>query len=191
MQASEELVKNFTRIELEKYRRSEHNVIVLPKHFNTQLEIITHHTQEVLGVALAIEHESDTPFSTYIIEGILLLGMGSAYSVFPDEKRLIIANEILKFNPLYRAIEFHTHCKGTGEMWYDKFSSGDFNSFNNILSYNRYYKHILFTPTNILTFGEQRCDIVIPMKGDNDDKVKDRQRIIMTDFNERLKKLIN
>ena len=47
---------------------------------------------------------------------------------------------------------FHCHTVATGEYWYDKFSSGDLQSFS---KENSNYQHVLFTPTKILTYSEK------------------------------------
>lgn len=88
-----------------------------------------------------------------IIEAFLALNMGTSTNVFPDENRFKAARKLLMKHPEIVAIDYHSHPVGTGEYWSDKFSSGDIAAFANAINVNNDYKHVLFTPTHIGTFG--------------------------------------
>lgn len=88
-----------------------------------------------------------------IIEAFLALNMGTSTSVFPDENRFKAARKLLMKHPEIVAIDYHSHPQGTGETWFNQFSSGDFTAFANAINVNNDYKHVLFTPTHIGTFG--------------------------------------
>jgi hypothetical protein len=82
-----------------------------------------------------------------IIEYPYISGSGTVGSVYPKKK--IIFN-----NPEYTTIEFHTHTSALGNFWTDKFSQGDLATFNNrVIQEGENYQHILFTTSNILTWG--------------------------------------
>ncbi len=83
-----------------------------------------------------------------IVEYPFISGNGNLFSTFPSKK--VIFN-----NVHYSAIEFHTHPKLLGENWEDKFSSGDYTTFENrIIQEGDKYQHVLFTSKNILTYGK-------------------------------------
>ncbi len=83
----------------------------------------------------------------YIVEYPFTTDEGDMGSVYPS-KRLNLPDD-------YSGVEFHIHPEGLGEYWFDKFSSGDYTTFSNRMRDNINYKHVLFTPTNILTFGKE------------------------------------
>ena len=98
-----------------------------------------------------------------IVQYPYISGSGGSGSVFPSKK--IVFND----SPAYMAIEFHTHPSLLGEHWASRFSSGDLATFSNRLKQEgEQYKHILFTTTNILTWGKGTApDVRVGFGNDN------------------------
>ncbi len=88
-----------------------------------------------------------------VVEAMLELNTGTSISVDHDPRVLAAANKLLRENTHIGFIEFHTHTHTTGKAWFETFSGGDYASFGNKVNKMNKYKHTLFTPTHILTFG--------------------------------------
>lgn len=118
--------------------------------------------EETVGVMLYTEA---TP-GLLVVEAMIELSTGGAYQVEHNDKTLAAMNQMLRDHAHLRYIEFHTHTQTTGAHWFDKFSDfqgGDVTSLTNKLNRSNTYKHVLFTPTHILTFGLDKPKfIVIP-----------------------------
>lgn len=127
------------------------DILVIPDMFKPFIERMVNEDNETCGYI--IYNKEVFPNNTIMtVEQIFATDKGTPFSVSLS-KSLNLSEE-------YGYIEFHTHSVGTGQYWYEKFSSGDFNTF-----YNREnegepkYRHVLFTPTHILTYGEFRLHI--------------------------------
>lgn len=120
-----------------------------------------------------IEYSGQLLCYNNIAEYPFLSGSGDVGSVFPSKK--IVFND----SPRYSTIEFHTHTAALGGYWTDKFSGGDLASFSKrILQEGKDYKHILFTPENILTWGKDSAPDVRIGFGNNETVIK-----IFNDYN--------
>ena len=92
---------------------------------------------------------------------VLTTGYGSSGRTGVDDNKLKAINKLLAERNDVGIIEFHTHTTGTirdyGQYFTDHFSSGENGDFGtlskNVNRYGSAYKHVLFTPTHILTFG--------------------------------------
>lgn len=122
--------------------------IIIPKFFYNNTVQMCQTRNETRGFMIGRQIDGKI-----IIEAFLALNMGTSTSVFPDENRFKAARKLLMNHPEIVAIDYHSHAEGTGEYWFNKFSSGDFTAFANAINVNNDYMHVLFTPTHIGTFG--------------------------------------
>ncbi len=130
------------------------STIIMPQIFVEKTKKICEVGAEKIGY-LVCEQQLHNDQVCYMVEYILVTNEGTTTNV--------VQNKVFtKMAKGYEAIEFHIHPKALGEQWYDKFSGGDYNTFRKILSgEDKWYKHVLFTPTHILTFGIQKPDFRI------------------------------
>lgn len=83
----------------------------------------------------------------YTVENMWVTDTGSAASVYPSKT--------LNLPDTHSGIEFHSHPKALGSTWWNRFSAGDMNTLTKRMQQKVTYKHILFTPTHMLTFGRE------------------------------------
>lgn len=109
-------------------------------------------------------------FECYLIEYIRIMTEGSAGNVCPHKKVVMSPPE------KYVAIEFHVHPQILGAFWHDKFSSGDYREFDVRNNNEIAYKHVLFTPTHIITYGNPIPDFKIERFDDEKNNIVFRQQ---------------
>ena len=132
--------------------------IVLPEEFYAVTEQMCQGERETRGVLLINKQNEAYAKNRLAVEAIIPIGYGSPDHVFPDDAKLNAINRLLQENQeTIGAIDFHSHTIGTvsqyGSYYGENFSGGDNQSLVNGVDRVRLYKHVLFTPTNILTFG--------------------------------------
>ncbi len=181
-------VSSFSRSEVHNVSAFEQGktAILLPKEFYEATVAMCQTEKETRGVFLVPKQGEATSKGRLGIEGMLSIGYGSSTSVYPDEAKLRAINKLLQeYGNEVFAIDFHSHTVATGEAWRNKFSGQDEQSIAN--GVNRYpgYMHVLFTPTNILTFGKAKPKFaVIDFTGSN---ILDKQAKWMQKFDQYLR----
>jgi len=156
--------------------------IIIPDIFyDATVEICNTTNRETRGVLICKKF----PNSSFLIESVLVLGTGTSYEVFPEEKRLRAAQALLSRHPEFIAVDFHSHTTGTGESFYENFSSDDISSLARAVSGYNGYMHVLFTPTHICTFGlQQPYFCVAEITNRTPDQLISRFAEILNEFNE-------
>lgn len=130
------------------------NTIIMPEYFLPKINQMCSGRNEKAGFLLCSKQLSND-FICYIVEHIRIMEEGSPGSVYPSKMiKMSLPNE-------FSAIEFHVHPKALGEFWQNKFSNGDYATLAKRVSNDISYKHILFTDEHILTFGNEKPDLLI------------------------------
>ncbi|MEW5955586.1 MAG: hypothetical protein AB1626_03560 [Candidatus Micrarchaeota archaeon] len=100
-----------------------------------------------------------------------MLGRGSAYHVKAHPYYLKAANaflqELRRRDPRarYEFMKAHTHCRGTGEQWFNRFSGGDLEAVKVELPENPGFTLMMYSPTHHLATGHPRNEyriVVVP-----------------------------
>jgi len=130
------------------------NTVILPDYFLPTIEQLCFRLNEVAGFVIC-KKQLHHDFICYIVEHIRITTKGGSGSVFPT--KLVV----MTLPHEYSAIEFHIHPKCLGASWQNKFSQGDYDTLSKRLQMDNSYKHILFTDNSILTFGNERPDLII------------------------------
>lgn len=150
-----EHVSSFRREELHVPRKMGSEAIILPKAFfksTTQMATTQDETRGVFITNPDVVGRS----TVHRVVFMEVLGTGTSTSVYPVEARMKAAEELLRMHPSFRSIDFHVHTTGTGDSFHDRFSDGDFRTIARNLSQAPGYKHVLLTPTHVLTFGTSK-----------------------------------
>lgn len=162
-------VSVYTRDSIRDTRRLDNKrpIIIFPENFyKTTLKMCIEENRENSG-AFVTRLAKNGNQENYSVEGMIMLGYGSGGSVEKDPKRMNAVNMIPQIFSGINLIEFHTHPSALGSVWSDRFSDfgqgngGDFDVFFGVINRAPKYKHVLFTGTNILTFGLDRPQFVV------------------------------
>ncbi len=133
-----EKIFSIQRLKLNMYDASD--CIVIPKWILDSILNLIKKRNEYAGYLIVNDN---------IVEYVYISSEGTAASVVSTKK--VIFNGTTQ----YRAIEFHTHPSALGDTWSDKFSQGDYTTFENrSRQEGEQYQHILFTAKNILTWSQ-------------------------------------
>jgi len=173
------LIKKFKREALlnAEVKKIECNTIVIPQTFWQETIDICNGENEKAGwlickKAFAGDH------ILYLVECMYTSTEGNSGSVTP-KLRLTLSND-------HTVIEFHVHPIGLGETWFDKFSDfgerGDIATLNERLNIVPQYKHVLFTPTHLLTFGKEELDIRIAKTNEESESAVVESKSYWTNF---------
>jgi hypothetical protein len=146
-----ELVKKFDVDNAVRFGAFTANTIILPMYFVNKIEALHQHKNETTGYLICSRDSKDFN-NIYIVEHLCITGEGNGGSV---------SNTFKVVSRTHCVIQFHVHPEHLGQYWFDRFSSGDFDTFREKMKEDEQYIHILFTPTHILTFGKSKCDIRI------------------------------
>lgn len=130
------------------------NTIIMPEYFLPKIKQMCSGRNEKAGFLICSKQLSND-FICYIVEHVRVMEEGNPASVYPSKMiKMGLPNE-------FSAIEFHIHPKALGEFWQNKFSQGDYDTLSKRVSKDISYKHVLFTDTQILTFGNEKPDFLI------------------------------
>lgn len=130
--------------------------ILMPVEFyNSTLEMCRTE-KESRGVILVPKNPQKE--GQFLVQAMIIIGSGTSTSVYPDDAKVDAFNKLLREHASeVQPIDFHTHTQatasGAGPYYLQNFSGGDFSSIANNVNRASYYKHVLFTPTTVLTFG--------------------------------------
>jgi hypothetical protein len=126
-----------------------HNTIILPDYFIRKINELCNKANETTG-RLVCNKSFYGDYIVYTVEHIFVSAEGTPGSVYRGrDVRLGDTNS----NTI---IEFHTHTVSLHFWWHSRFSSGDIATFQRRETQEgRSYKHVLFTPTHFLTYGEE------------------------------------
>lgn len=130
------------------------NTIILPDYFLPKIDQLCYNLNEVAGFVIC-KKQLHRDFICYIVEHLRLTTEGNTGSVYPSKIVLMTLPDE------YSAIEFHVHPSCLGTAWENKFSHGDYDTLAKRINSDSSYKHILFTSSNILTFGIEKPDLII------------------------------
>ena len=150
-----------TNYEFNNWSIPTNDVIVMPRQLRFDIDTIINSPYESGGVMLCTT--SLFPVNSKICKFYLVefpMIMNKPYSAFATgsynrEKLNLLQDLINKQDRTIEVIWFHSHVKSTGEYWYEKFSGGDYATFN---KQSQEYMHVLFTPTSILTYSRKGMD---------------------------------
>jgi hypothetical protein len=140
--------------------------IIIPEFFYESTVAMCEAQRETRGVFLVSKNQH-LPEGWVIVEAMISIGYGSAGGVYPEDKKFEAMNKLLsRYSNEIKGIDFHTHTVATGSSWYETFSdlnsaNDDVQSLMNNINRNGTYKHVLFTPTSVLTFGKKKPIIVV------------------------------
>lgn len=146
------LVKNFYRNQIDNIRSpTTSNTIILPSIWKTLTESLCKKDTESTGYMICSKKINGS-YISYLVEHMMVTNTGTIGSVFQNKKinLLDVIEQV--------AIEFHSHPQGLGEHWSNNFSLGDYTTFINRIDADSTYKHVLFTPSSILTIGLEKPD---------------------------------
>ena len=149
------------------------NVIILPDILLSQsLDMCISGNEKAGWLVCKKELVHNADLISYIVEHIWISDEGDVGFVRPT-KTLSLPEE-------YTGIEFHVHPSTLlPEYWHSHFSEGDFQAFANRQEYEQegpLYKHVLFTPSHILTFGKELPGFIVSGTGELGEEVLERQR---------------
>ena len=154
-------VSSFDRHEIKNLHRLEENKpwIMMPNEFYNATIEMCEGNRETRGVFLVPRQGIAVTKGHLPVEAMISIGYGSSTAVFPDEQKLDAINKLLfDYKNDSMPIDFHSHTIETGGAFFNTFSDADNQSLANNVNRRRGYMHVLFTPTNILTFGMGKPD---------------------------------
>ena len=180
----------FPRSGLKNFENLETNrpVIVLPEELYFKTIEMCKSVNEKRGYLLIQKNEKSIAAGKFLVEAIIEISkdQGSPYSTFVDDKMFDAFGKVLnEYSNEITRIEYHSHTSTTGGHWDDKFSGGDDQSLSNNVNRDRKYKHVLFTPNNVLTFGMDKPQFKVAEIENNN--TRNKQAIWMDRFHEFLK----
>jgi len=126
--------------------------IVIPWKINERLERLAQLQQETNGALLYVPEKRPFGFN-YNVRALYMTGVGTAHNVQADPRRMEIVNIFFEKHPGYGFVKWHTHCRETGEQWYEKFSQGDINSYKWQLRQDRRFVGMMISPTRKQLYG--------------------------------------
>ena len=134
--------KIFSIAELKANKSTIINPIVIPEYIFNKIRGLCDLDVEFTGQLVCRKKIVEYPF-------LPTVKSSSGGSVYPNQKM------VFNNSPDYSTIEFHTHPSLLGDYWANKFSIGDLVTFDKrVTQQGRLYKHILFTPSYIITWGK-------------------------------------
>lgn len=134
--------------------------LVFPLEFYNLTKEMCNSWREVRGIITANLQESDNK-KFYILDFIKTLGYGSSTRVYLNEDKSVAVDEFIRQNLFKKIIEFHSHTIESGDSSRDCFSEQDKKILKKMINKNPNYMHVLFTPTNILTFGKEKLGFIL------------------------------
>ncbi len=132
--------------------------IVVPRHLHDRLKQLAQLNQETNGVFLYTPRVNRGKTSWHV-HSFVLTGIGTAEHVRAHPSRVSCVNSLIfdlhRKNPAvgWAFAKVHTHCRATGQEWFDKFSQGDHESVRSQLSANPNYALLMYSPTHHLAIG--------------------------------------
>lgn len=147
----------FPRIGLQSRGALDVNTIIIPEYHMEKTLSMCESSYESAGW-LICKKQFSGDYIAYLIEYIFQCDKGGVAHVYPTKK--------LNLPEEYSAIEFHVHPQGLGDHWFNKFSTGDYDTLIKRQAEQSSYKHVLFTPTHILTCGKELPGIRVTPSSD-------------------------
>lgn len=129
--------------------------ILIPNTFIHAVQQMCEHNKETAGSLLCYQDGN-----TIIVESLQILGNGGETSVYFDQEKLAKRRNLLSRHPGLIAIDFHTHPKPLGSGWWDTFSQQDMSAIAKFMNVSNDYRHVLFTPTHVGTFGINKPQVM-------------------------------
>lgn len=123
--------------------------ILLPQDISRRLDTLAELKEEVNGVLLFQLRDKGTHFEG-VVHALQMTNLGEPQHVRADPIRMDIINKFLENNPTYNFVKFHTHSNGTGQQWFNKFSSGDLQSYAEQLSHDESFIGMMASPISKL-----------------------------------------
>ena len=147
-------IKTFSVESLTNYSKEpEGNTISMPTNIYQECSQLCYKTNETVGWLIA-RKTIVSNYIVYLVEYVLMSNEGDEGSVYQ--------NVLPKIDNEYELIEFHTHTISLGSGWYNKLSGKDIKTIKKRLSIlGKEYKHVLFTPTHVLTVGTDNPNIIV------------------------------
>lgn len=132
--------------------------IAVPIHVHGRLKQLAELQHETGGFLLyTIRKHSDR--EVWQVHGFFPLGKGGTHEVHSDPAHVMLANKLLahlrSISPrvAWDFIKVHTHCRGTGPFWFDKFSRQDIDAIADEVGENSRYTSMMYSPTHELVAG--------------------------------------
>ncbi len=136
--------------------------IVVPRHLHDRLKRLAELEHETNGF-FTYTSQVVSGRTLWQVHSFHMLGRGSAYHVSAHPAYLEAGNRFLEHlrrqSPAagYEFLKVHTHCRGTGLEWFDKFSQGDYAGVQAELNGgNPGFTLMMFSPTHSLATGHRR-----------------------------------
>lgn len=142
-------------------------ILELPEELNLKLKSLAELQQETNGVLLYPDEKiRDASGNTRCrIEALYMTGRGDQVHVQSDTQRMAVMNEFFNLHPEYRYVKWHTHCRGTGQQWFDKISAGDRESYTNQLREDPNFIGMMVSPTHTIVIGMDNPVLQVTPKG--------------------------
>ena len=156
-----DFVNVFSREEIESNRVNiENSNILFPKNLYEATKEMCRAPKELRGFILAEEMFFQNK-KFYITKFFSKLGYENISSAYTQKNRLKALETLSSRNKEKIIIDFHTHQECLGNEFHSRFSEQDFPSLINAVNRQPLYKHVLFTPTHILTFGLDKPTFIV------------------------------
>ena len=132
--------------------------IIVPSHLHEKLKKLAEFKQEINGFFVYTPDEIGGK-TFWRVHSFHMLGRGSAEHVRARASHLNAANvflqELRKRAPRagYDFIKVHTHCRGTGEQWFHRFSKQDLEAVREELLENPGFTLMMYSPTHQIATG--------------------------------------
>ena len=171
--------------------------IMLPEEFYTLTQQMCLTEKETQGMLILKKGTESFNRGRFSVEAMISVGVGTEGAVNIDKTKIVALKKLFdNHQSEITKIDFHTHTQATiqkyGAYYNNNFSDGDnksiSNAVNNYKKHNHFlkYMHVLFTPTNILTFGEDRPQFAVT-KFKDEAKPLEKQEYWQNKFNEYLR----
>ncbi len=136
------------------YRR-----ILLPRTLDRKLQRLAELEWETNGILLYSQEPVSDSQIDCSVEALYLTGIGTATHVQADPERMRTANEYFRRHPDVRSVKWHTHCRGTGEVWFDRLSQQDIDSYEAQLEHDGRFIGMMVSPTRKILYGRERITL--------------------------------
>ncbi|MFH0713859.1 MAG: hypothetical protein V1722_04750 [Candidatus Micrarchaeota archaeon] len=133
--------------------------IVVPRHLHEKVKRLAELNVETDGAYFYTPQVSKGR-TLWLVHSFIQLGRGSEVHVQAHPESIRAGNALLthlrsqKNNPDWEFIKVHTHCRGTGKYWFDKFSSQDLDAVKEQLKEeSQKFTAMMYSPTHHLVAG--------------------------------------
>lgn len=108
------------------------------------------------------------------VDALYMTAVGTAGNVCAEPQRMAIINRFFESNPEYRFVKWHTHCRGTGEYWFTRFSQGDIRAYKEQLRQDSRFIGMVVSPTRKLLYGKGIVELALMLDTSNSQR-RERQ----------------